>query len=113
MPRGQKSKLRTRDKRRVPVTNAARLEVRPRISVVLRPLQPGKKGPLLPPVLFMVLISRAPLVLGQVGNLRAFREPHPLLVLLQVFHAQNLMKVPRAKMRKNQAPPRHHPPLIF
>ncbi len=95
--------------------NATRPGGRLRVSRVPRPLrrrrrrrQKRYKSRPLPPLLFLGILPRAPLLLTLT---RSLREPQPLPLVMKGFHAQDLKRVPRAKMRKVQVPPRQHLPF--
>ena len=77
---------------------------RPR-PVLLQPQRRSAPPPLLLP---LRVLSRAPLLLVIT---RSFREPWSLALLMQGLHVQDLMKVPRARRRKVQVPPRKPLPL--
>lgn len=72
---------------------------------MLRPLQQRLKSP---PLFLLGILPRAPLLLTRP---RTLREPQPLALLMQVTHAQDLMPVPRANVRKHQVLPGQQGPL--
>lgn len=68
-----------------------RLRMRLRVSEWMGLLQQQQKSAHL--LLFLGVLPQAPLLLTLLRNLR---EPQLLILLRQVSHAQDLMKVPRA-----------------
>ena len=65
-------------------------------------LQPQERSASPPRLLSLKVLPWAPLLLPIA---RSFREPWPLVLLMQRLPVQDLIKVPRAPRRKVQMPP--------
>ena len=102
MPRGQKSKRRAREERRRNrgVTQGLNAQATT-AGVGETTSSPASVSRGTPP---------SPLLLALA---RSLREPQPRALVLQGFHAQDMMYVPRAKLRKVKIPPRPQPPGIL